>query len=248
MDFFITIFTEAIYRPLFNALVVIYNIIPGQDLGIAIIVLTLGIKTLFFPLSKKATDSQRALQEIQPKIKEIQKKHKDDKEVQAKKMMELWQEHQVNPLSGCLPILIQLPILLGLYRVFYNGLSFGDNGILYSFISQPENFHPFFLGLIDLSTPNVVLAVLSGFLMFVQAKVTLSNKTKKSTSKVSGIDMTAMMNSQMTYFMPGLIGLISLTLPAALPLYWIVVTLFTIGQHYILYIRPKKYEQSTGKN
>ena len=117
MDLLITAFNEILYRPLFNILVLLYNIIPGDDLGIAIIVLTIGIKLVLYPLNQKAIKSQKALQELQPKIKEIQKKYKD-KTQQAEELLKLYKEAKINPFSGFLPLLIQIPILIALYKVF----------------------------------------------------------------------------------------------------------------------------------
>jgi len=127
MDFLITIFNETLYRPLFSLLVWVYNTIPGHDLGIAIILVTIFLRIVLYPLSHKALKSQKALQELQPKIKEIQKKFKDKQE-QAKATMEFYKENKINPFSGCLPLLIQLPILIGLYRVFSHGPQPGESG------------------------------------------------------------------------------------------------------------------------
>ena len=109
------IFNELIYRPLFNSLVFFYNIIPGHDFGLAIIALTILIRFALYPLSQKAIKSQKALSEIQPKIKEIQKQHQNDRAQQTKAMMEFYQKNKINPFSGCLPLLIQFPVFIGLY-------------------------------------------------------------------------------------------------------------------------------------
>jgi len=234
MDLLITAFNEILYRPLFNALVWLYNILPGHDLGVAIIILTVIIRLLLYPLTQKGIKSQKALTELQPKIKELQKKYKS-KEEQARAMMELYRQHKINPLSGFLPLLIQLPILIALYRVFLGGLDPERLNGLYSFISQPETLSPMFLGIINLAERNMVLAVLAGFLMFIQSKMMLGKKQlQKSGLKIGGRDFSSMMGQQMTYFMPLLTVLIAWGLPAALPLYWIVITLFGIGQQYLI--------------
>src|SRR3989344_4198941 len=111
------LFQEILYRPIFNLLAFLYDIIPGNDLGVAIIILTLFIKFVFLPLSLKVVRSQKEMQVIQPKIKEIQEKFKNNKQAQAQATMELYKEHNVNPLSGCFPLLVQLPILIAVYRV-----------------------------------------------------------------------------------------------------------------------------------
>jgi len=231
MDLIVTIFNEVLYRPLFNALVWLYNIIPGNDLGVAIVVLTILIRFIFYPLSKKAIQSQKAISVLQPKIKEIQKKYKN-KEEQAKVMMELYKKYKVNPMAGCLPILIQLPILIALYRVFFSGLNPETLDILYSFIQRPDTLNLMFLGLIDLSQRNIFLAVIAGFFQFIQAKMIMPQGAAKQKSKSGGLDFSSMMSQQMLYFMPIITIFIAWNLPSALPLYWIVITIFGIVQQY----------------
>jgi len=231
MDFIVTIFNEALYRPLFNTLIWIYNIIPGNDLGIAIILLTILIRFILYPLSKKAIQSQKAISFLQPKIKEIQKKYKN-KEEQAKVMMELYKKHKVNPMAGCLPILIQLPILIALYRVFFSGLNMETLNILYGFIQRPDSLNLMFLGLINLSQKNIFLAILAGFFQFIQSKMILPQNITKDKSKSGGLDFSSIMSQQMLYFMPMITIFIAWNLPSALPLYWIVITIFGIVQQY----------------
>ena len=166
-------------------------------------------------------------------MKEVQNKYKDNKDQQAKAMMELYKEHKVNPAAGCLPILVQIPILIALYRVFLTGVNGEQMDALYSFVSQPETINFIFLGLIDLSERSIVLAFLVGISQFIQSKMMLNNKSMpKSKSKNSGLDFSSMMSQQMTYFMPVISVFIAWTLPAALPLYWLVNTVFGIVQQY----------------
>jgi len=160
MSFLVTAFNEALYRPLFNALVLIYTYLPGADFGVAIVLLTVAIKLIVYPLNTKTIKSQKALTEIQPKIKEIQEKYKDDKEKQAQEMMLLYKEKKVNPLSGCLPVLIQFPIIIALYRVFWGGLDPEKLSFLYSFVPNPGEISSMFLGFLNLGEPNIFLALL----------------------------------------------------------------------------------------
>lgn len=246
MDLLIAIFNEFLYRPLFNTLIWFYNVIPGHDLGIAIVVLTVIIRLILYPLSKKAVKSQKALTELQPKIKEIQKRYKDKAE-QAKQMMELYRQYKINPMSGCLPILIQLPILIALYQVFLTGLDPEKLNGLYSFISRPEALNPMFLGLIDISQPSRLLAVLAGFFMFIQSKMMMPQGRLSSGEglKIKGVDFSLMMGRQMTYFLPLMTVFIAWGLPAGLPLYWLVITLFGIGQQY--FTSSQNYESQSAK-
>ena len=118
MESIINIFNQILFFPLFNALILIYNYLPIKDMGMAIIILTILIRFILYPLSKKSIQSQKAISKIQPEVKKIQKKYKDNKEEQAKQLMLLYRKSGVNPAAGCLPILIQLPVLIALYRVF----------------------------------------------------------------------------------------------------------------------------------
>src|SRR3989338_2273117 len=128
------IFTEFLYRPLFNLLVFLYNTVSFSDVGLAIIILTVIIRLILWPLSQKAIRSQKSLQDLQPRIKEIQAKHKDNKALQSQELMALYKENKVNPLSGCLPIIVQFPILIALYRVFLKGFDTATLALLYPFI------------------------------------------------------------------------------------------------------------------
>jgi len=224
------LFHEILYRPLLNALVFLYNIIPGHDLGIAIIALTLIIRFILYPLSKKAIVSQKAVSLLQPKIKEIQRKFKDNKEAQTKAVMEFYKKNKINPFGGCLPLLIQLPIFIALYRVFINGLTPESLEALYPFIQNPGSINATFLGLIDLARKGYIpLAILAGAFQFIQGKM----MQLKSPKKVKG-DMGSMMGQQMIYFMPILTVYIAMVVPAALALYWVVITLFAIFQQWLI--------------
>ena len=172
-EFFISAFNIILYQPLFNALVLFYKYLPGNDFGIAIIVLTILTKLIISPFAVQGIKSQKVLQELQPKVQEIQKKFGKDKEKQAKALMELYKNEKVNPLSGCLPLLIQLPIFIALYRLFWNGFQAEQMQHLYSFISNPGVINTSFLGILDLSQPSVILAILTGILQLVQTKMVL---------------------------------------------------------------------------
>ncbi len=131
------LFHEILYRPLFNALIFLYQYFSFHDLGIAIILLTIILRLILFPLFHKGAKDQAILQRLAPKIKEIQTNHKNDREKQSKALLDLYRQHKVNPFSGFLLLLVQLPILIALYRVFLNGFSVETLSNLYSFISSP---------------------------------------------------------------------------------------------------------------
>jgi len=228
----ISFFNTILYQPLFNALIFFYNYIPLQDFGIAVILLTVIIKLIFYPLGVKAIRSQKALSDLQPKLKEIQEKYKDDKEKQGKEMMELYKKEKINPFSGCLPMLIQLPVLIALFwvfRTFEGGVTAEELSNLYSFIPTPEVVNTMFLGLIDLIKPNIVIAVLAGLGQFFQTRMT----TKRT--KTKGKDFQNQMQKQMQYFFPIFTVIILFRLPSAIGLYWLTTTIFTIIQQYFIF-------------
>ena len=230
-NFFYTI----LYQPLFNSLVLLYNYVPGHDFGIAIILLTLIIRIVLFPLSVKAVVSQRNLQKLQPKMQEIQKKYKDDKEKQAKEILDLYKKEKINPFSGLLLALIQLPILIALYRVFWGGLNPKVLSSLYGFVLNPGHINPLFLHIIDLSKPNLIFAVLAGLTQFFQTKMLLPNNGKKIGGQNKEADLSQAMQKQMVYFLPVFTVIILLNLSSALGLYWTVSGLFSITQQYLIF-------------
>jgi YidC/Oxa1 family membrane protein insertase len=238
MNIFSLFFNEILYRPLYNGLIFLYNAIPFHDFGVAIILLTILIRLLVYPLNQKAINSQAEMNKLQPKIKDVQQKFKDDKVKQSQALMDLYKEHKINPASGCLPILIQLPILFALYKVFWNGLNPDNLNILYSFVSRPEQINSMFLGFIDLAKNNYAMAIMAGVLTFFQSKMMMTTQTNTSEKN----DFAAMMTKQMLYIMPIMTIFIAWKLPAGLSLYWVVITLFGIVQQYIILKKKKNNE------
>lgn len=217
------LYNEVIYRPLLNLLIFSYHYIP--DIGVVIVLLTLLIRLIMAPSFHKQIKSQKALTDLQPKLNELKEKYKGDKEGQAKAMMGLYKEHKINPLSSCLPLIIQLPILIALYQVFSKALNNHLAG-LYSFVVKPEVINPYFFGLLNLSKPSIILGILAGAAQFWQSKMMMPKNTGQQ-------DATAKaMSLQTTYVLPIISVVIAIRLPAGLPLYWIVTTLFAIGQQY----------------
>ena len=234
MSWFHTFLAE----PMYNLLVFIYNILPVQDIGIAIILLTLLIKIVLWPLTGKSLEGQKLLQAIQPKLDELKKKYKDDKETLSKEMMSLYKAEKVNPASSCLPLLVQLPILMALYRVLFAGLNNADEYHLYGFVMNPGTINETFLGFIDLAHPAIWLAVLAGIAQYFQAKMLQARRPPKDLRGKEGAkdeDMMASMNKSMLYFMPAITVVIGATFPGGLALYWLVVTLLSILQQYLIF-------------
>lgn len=238
------LFTTIFYQPILNLLVFLYNTVSFGDLGIAIILLTVVIKAVFWPLGKKAAESQKALQELQPKIEELKKKYSDKTEL-SRATMDLYKNNKVNPFSSCLPLLIQLPFLWAVYRVFRDGLN-NNLDLVYSFIHKPEIMNVMSFGILDLSKRSIVLAILAGLAQFWQAKMMMS---KKPVVKIPGSkdeSMAAIMNKQMLYFMPAITVFIGISLPGGLTLYWFVFTVLTALQQ-LLTFRKKNNPEGENK-
>ncbi len=228
------IFTTIFYQPILNLLVFLYNSLSFQDLGVAIILLTITIKAAFWPLSKTSIKSQKALQDLQPKLEELKKKFGNDRVGLGQATMDLYKENNVNPFSSCLPLLIQLPFLFAVYRVFSNGLK-NHLDLVYSFISKPEVINTVFLGFLDLAKPSIYLAVLAGLAQFWQAKMIVSKNSAVKPSDGKEESLSEIMNKQMLYFMPAITIFIGLSLPGGLTLYWFVFTLLTVFQQAITF-------------
>jgi len=247
MEIITTIFNEVLYRPLLNLLIFIYNIIPGHDFGIAIILVTVLIRLILFPLSIKGVKSRKALEVLQPKIKEIQKKYKDKQE-QAKQMMNFYKENNINPASGCLPLLIQLPIIIALYRVFIGVMDSGKFDLLYSFVKSPDHINSWFLGIIDLAVPSIFLGIIAGAFQFWQSKIMFKNVPQPQSKTKGKMNIQQTMSRQMIYFMPIITILIAAKLPAGLPLYWAVTTIFGVGEHLLVQRKNEKSKNNSQNN
>lgn len=240
----LSLFHTVIYEPLYNALIMLYNLIPGHDFGVSIIIITIILKAALWPLSKKQIESQKKMQELQPKLKEIQNKYKGDKEKQSRAMMEFYKENKTNPFSGCLPLIVQLIFLIAIYRILFaissNNLTV-DSNLLYSFVSNPGKINDMFLGIINLSKPNIVLAVLAAGAQFYQTKMMMAkqaNNVPKNKDGQKEPDFAQIMNKQMLYLGPLLTLFIGIKFAAGLALYWLVSTLFMIAQQW--YIERKE--------
>jgi YidC/Oxa1 family membrane protein insertase len=239
-------FTIVFYQPILNLLVFLYNSVSFHDLGVAIILLTIVIKFVLWPLGRSSIKSQKALQDLQPKLEELKKKYPNDKAELSRATMELYKENKVNPFSSCLPLLIQLPFLLAVYRVFRDGVS-NKLDLVYSFISRPETINVISFGFLDLAKPNVYLAVLAGLAQFVQAKMMFTKKPEVSTPGSKDESMAAIMNKQMLYFMPAITIFIGISLPGGLTLYWLVLTLVTALQQFITFSKKTASGDQSGK-
>ena len=218
-------------------MVYLQGIIPGGDLGLTIIILTVVIRALFAPLSLKTIKSQRSLRELAPKIDEVKAKLKNDTAAQSAAILKLYKENNVNPLAGCLPLLVQIPILIALYQVFIKGITPESLTLLYSFISTPELTDHNFLGLLDVTKNNRLLTIIAGGLQFIQSKQAAALQGDSGSPPAGGKELAAI-SKQMLYFFPVMIIIIGWNLPAGLILYWATTTVFSMFEQY--FIKTKK--------
>ncbi|OGI76091.1 hypothetical protein A3C67_01900 [Candidatus Nomurabacteria bacterium RIFCSPHIGHO2_02_FULL_42_19] len=217
-----------LYHPLVNALAFLVSVIPGGDVGLAVIVLTVIVKLALFPLSQRAIESQAQMSILAPELNKI-KESGASKEEQAKQTFELYKKHKTNPFSGCLLVLIQIPIIFALYFVFYKGIKLNGD-MLYSFIHAPEHLNMIFLGVLDIGGKSLLLAILAGASQYFQAYFMPKPATSPPAIPGSfGESFSKSMSMQMKYIFPFLMAFISYS-SGVIALYFIASNIFAIGQ------------------
>lgn len=239
------LFNTFLHNPLYNLLVGLLDIIPGADIGVAVIILTVVVKLILFPLSASAVRTQIKMKEIDGELKDIREKYKDNREQMGKEMLELYKRNKINPFASFMTIIIQLPIILALYFVFSRaGFPSINTDILYSFVPQPSSVNTNFLGFIDLaSSKNILIALLAGVTQYVQMQVMMKNLNNKkegdseSKEKNPMEELAKTMQFQMKYIMPIITFFISFGFISVVGLYWTVSNLFAIGQD--VYVQKK---------
>ena len=211
------------------------SVIPGGDVGLAVIILTIIVKLAIFPLSQHSIENQAKMAILTPELTKI-KNSGASKEEQARLTFELYKTHKTNPFSGCL---VQIPIIIifiSLYYVFYSGINFNQED-LYSFISLPQDMNVFFLGILDISKKSLILAVLAGVSQYLQA-IYMPQPVLSSSNTGSFQDsFTKSMSMQTKYVFPFIMAFIAYS-SGALALYWITSNIFTTGQQ--IYAAKKK--------
>lgn len=234
--FFHTIITV----PFYNGFILLMNLLPFFDAGVIIIIFTIIIKFALLPLSIKASKAQLEMKKTEKDLQLIKEKYKD-KEEQSRKTMEYYKEHGINPFASFFILIIQLPILIGLYRVFLkSGLPLINVAMLYSFISAPTLINMVFLNLINISEKSLTLAVIAGITTYFQ--ISLANAaTAPASEGVTQNDIAKAMQMQMKYFFPIMMTFIAYTISSAIALYLITSNVFAICQE--IYIR-KKYHKA----
>jgi YidC/Oxa1 family membrane protein insertase len=235
--------------PIFNGLMLLYNLF--DDFGLSIIVLTLLIKLILFPLTLQQLKSMKATQALQPKMAEIRKKYSSDQQGQAAAMQALYKEYGINPLAGCLPLLIQLPVLYGLFYAL-NGVLRGTHSVadinskLYPFIPHFTHFPNIYLNWftflgganfhisLGVPDPTHILPILAGLATFVQLRMSQPKKAPNTGKNAPASDPTAQSMKTMQYFMPLITVFFGWTFPAGLALYWTISSIFQAVQQYFV--------------
>jgi len=233
-------FNTIVYNPLYNGLIILMNAIPWADVGVVVIIFTIIVKLILFPLAQKSVKTQVAVRSIDPELKRIREKYKNKKEEQARKTMDLYKKHGINPFSGFVLILIQLPIIFALYFIFLRaGLPVINTEILYSFVTVPTSVDVEFLGILNVFDRSIVLALLTGISQYVQGKLVMPKPQPRKKGKALSLkdDMARSMQLQMRYVMPVIVGVIAYTLPAIVAIYWTTSNIFTIFQE--IFVRKR---------
>lgn len=236
MNILSLLYNEVLFRPLFNLLVGVADILPGHNLGLAILVVTLIVRLILLPFSlyqaRHASHQQKKMADVKAELKKINERFKDDGAARSQATMALYRKAGINPAGGCLPLIIQLPILIALYQVFLSGISLATTHYLYSFVHLPVSLSSIFLG-VNLATPNLWLALLAGAAQFFQMRLMTPAPTTPGADEKSA-QMMASMQRNMAFIFPVMTVFITLRLPAALALYWVTTTIFALAQQYIL--------------
>ncbi len=196
-----------------NVLQWLYNTIACHNLFAAIVLLTVAVRVVLLPLFIKSSKDQLIMKKISPELERIKKEHKNDKERQARELMNVYREHKLNPFSGILVLIIQLPIFIVLFRIFRDSALLGE---LF-------NDGSMFLG-IALTEPSIVVSALAAVAQYVNGKMTL----------VGGSGPGQRFSKMFVYMMPLLTILILTSLPAALGVYWTASTVFSIVQTLVI--------------
>lgn len=225
------IWNTFIYEPIYNALIFIAQTVALKDVGIAVVILTIIIRLLLSPLSKKSIVSQYKMRALEPKIAAIKAKGLS-KEEEARETFALYKEEKINPFSGCLYVLIQLPILFALYYVFIKGIYQGEH--LYRALST-EGLNNLFLNIVDITKPFLPFAILAGVTQAIQAFLAPRPTPPQGNEQGFQAQLTKSLSLQTRYILPIIIVFIANTLASAVSLYWTVANLFSVGQE--LYFR-----------
>ncbi len=241
---FSNIWHAVFFDPIYNGLIFFIDVIPGGDIGLAIIATVIVVKMILLPLSVKAAKTQKIMREIEPKLKELKEKYKDNREEQARAMMAIYKEAGMNPFASIVLIFLQIPILIALYYSVYSGggvaLPAVNTELLYSFVAAPMTVTMLFLGQIDIAAKSMWLAGLAGLTQFFQIKLAMPELPPKVAGAEPDFkeDFMRNMQLQMRYVMPVIICFVAYFISAAIALYFVVSNVVAILQE--LYIKKHR--------
>lgn len=232
------------FDPIYNTLVFFIDVIPGGDVGLAIIATVVIVKFFLLPLSIKAAKTQKVIRDIEPKLKELKEKFKDKREEQAMAMMAIYKEAGINPLASIALIFIQLPIVIALYFSVSNGggvpLPDINTALLYWYIPEPVTASMNMFGMFDITTKNIILALLAAITQFFQVKMVMPKLAPRDPNAAPSFkdDFARNMQLQMQYVMPVIIFFVAYALSAAIALYFVVSNVVAILQE--VYIKKHR--------
>lgn len=233
-------FHTVLYVPIYNLLILLVDKLPGADIGLAVVLVTIIVRLIIMPLSFTAQKTARAMKGIEPELKVIRESLKDNKEEQAKAMMALYKQYGINPFASILTILIQLPIVVTLFWVFHNKtLLTVDPSLLYSFVSVPATISPLFLGFITITGTSIVLAVLTALTQYLLALYAIPAAPKQAEDASMQADISRAMTLQMRYVFPIIMGFIAYA-SGAIAVYFITSNVFGVVQEYFVRRSMKK--------
>lgn len=237
-----SLFHSVIFQPFYNGLIFLIDVLPFADAGIVIIIFTVLTKIILLPLSIKASKSQIELKSVEKEMAQIKEKYKNNKEEQTLKVVELYKNKNINPFAGIFVLIIQLPIVIGIYQVFLkSGLPKINTDWLYSFVSIPQEVNMMFFSIINIAQKNVFLALIAGLTTYIQISLATKNQNQDVSGGGMQQDIAKAMSMQMKYIFPIIVIFISYSISGALALYWITSNIFAIFQE--IYIK-KKYHKS----
>jgi YidC/Oxa1 family membrane protein insertase len=228
------------FDPIYNSLIFFVDVVRGGDVGVAIICTVVLVKLILLPLSLKAARTQLVMNEITPKLEEIKKTYKDNREEQARRTLEIFQTYKVNPFSSIMLLFIQIPIVIALYLAVYSGggvkLPLINTELLYAFIPTPETVSMFFLGGMNIAEKSLVLALLAGVTQFIHTHLSMPKLTPRDPKADPSFkdDFNRSLQLQMRYVMPIIIIIAAYTISAAIALYFTVSNLMSIGQEFVV--------------
>jgi YidC/Oxa1 family membrane protein insertase len=232
-------FHTLFYDPIYNLLVLVLTYVPLHDIGAAILIVTLIVKLILLPLNLSALRSQYIMKKIEGEMNALKEEQKTSPQEASRKMMELYKREKVNPFASLLVMVIQIPIIYALYRVFSKGL-YSDAASLYSFIHFPANLHTLAFGLFDVTHKNIYIAVLAGLSSYMLARrQTQAMVVKKKEGEDESFQDQFMksMKLQLLYVLPVIITFSAAVLPSALGYYWFINSTITYLQD--IYMKKK---------